>query len=386
MVKLRRKLGDPPLIETMPGAGYRSRDRVVDVRAADRPPAPHPDLRRPVPRGRDRAARPQLRPGVSGASTARRGPSACASKGWPAPSPARLSTSPGPPPTRRNRDGRRPAPRPGPGRLPGRARDTALHQLVVQSSVALGIVALAVGRRRLARRRPGPAPAHQVTATARRLSEDNLHERLALDGPDDELKELADTFDAMLGRLEAAFDSQRRFVANASHELRTPLAIQRTVVDVALADPDTSPEAVRAMAAAVRDAVDRSERLIDGLLVLARSERGRVPPGAGRPGRGRRRRPRTGGGRDRSRRPPSGADLDAGADDRQPGPARTAGGQPRAERRPPQPARWLAQGSHGHRRADSHPERRQRRPGARSRPGAGALRALPTPVSRPPTQ
>ena len=64
-----------------------------------------------------------------------------------------------------------------------------------------------------------------MTATARRLSEENLHERIALDGPDDELKELADTFDAMLGRLEAAFDSQKRFVANASHELRTPLSV-----------------------------------------------------------------------------------------------------------------------------------------------------------------
>ena len=156
-------------------------------------------------------------------------------------------------------------------------RDTALHQLVVQSSIALGIVALAsigvgwvVAGRAL-------RPLTKVTATARRLSEANLHERLALDGPDDELKELADTFDAMLGRLEAAFESQRRFVANASHELRTPVSIQRTLVDVALADPDTSPEEFRTMATAVGDAADRSESLIDGLLVLARSERGDLP-------------------------------------------------------------------------------------------------------------
>ena len=156
-------------------------------------------------------------------------------------------------------------------------RDTALHQLVVQSSIALGIVALAsvgvgwvVAGRAL-------RPLTKVTATARRLSEANLHERLALDGPDDELKELADTFDAMLGRLEAAFESQRRFVANASHELRTPVSIQRTLVDVALADPDTSPEEFRTMAIAVGDAADRSESLIDGLLVLARSERGDLP-------------------------------------------------------------------------------------------------------------
>ncbi len=156
-------------------------------------------------------------------------------------------------------------------------RDTALHELVVQSSIALGLVALAsvgvgwvVAGRAL-------RPLTRVTATARRLSEANLHERLALDGPDDELKELADTFDAMLGRLEASFESQRRFVANASHELRTPVSIQRTLVDVALADPDTSPEEFRTMAAAVGDAADRSERLIDGLLVLARSERGDLP-------------------------------------------------------------------------------------------------------------
>ena len=115
-------------------------------------------------------------------------------------------------------------------------------------------------------------PLQRITATAQRLSERTLHQRIALQGPDDELKELADTFDQMLGRLDAAFDSQRRFAANASHELRTPLAISRTEVDVALADPDTSPTELRAMAERVRDATERSERLIEGLLTLARSE------------------------------------------------------------------------------------------------------------------
>jgi signal transduction histidine kinase len=116
-------------------------------------------------------------------------------------------------------------------------------------------------------------PLQRITATAQRLSERTLDQRIALDGPDDELKELADTFDGMLGRLDAAFDAQRRFAANASHELRTPLAITRTEVDVALADPDTSPAELRAMAERVRDATQRSERLIEGLLTLARSER-----------------------------------------------------------------------------------------------------------------
>jgi signal transduction histidine kinase len=153
-------------------------------------------------------------------------------------------------------------------------RDKTLHELVVQSSLALGVMALAsvglgwVLAGRVLR------PIQDMTATARRLSDTNLHERLALEGPQDEFKELADTFDGMLGRLESAFESQRRFVANASHELRTPLAIQRTVVDVALADPDATPQELRAMAVSVRDAVDRSEGLIDGLLLLARSQQG----------------------------------------------------------------------------------------------------------------
>ncbi len=115
-------------------------------------------------------------------------------------------------------------------------------------------------------------PLQRITATAKRLSERTLHQRIALQGPDDELKELADTFDGLLARLDAAFDAQRRFAANASHELRTPLAISRTEVDVALADPDTPNAELRAMAERVRDATQRSERLIEGLLTLARSE------------------------------------------------------------------------------------------------------------------
>jgi signal transduction histidine kinase len=117
-------------------------------------------------------------------------------------------------------------------------------------------------------------PLRDITGAARRLSVANLHERIALEGPRDELKELADTFDGMLGRLDGAFASQRRFVANASHELRTPLAIMRAQVDVALADPDVTRTELLATSRVVRDAVDRCERLLDGLLVLARSDRG----------------------------------------------------------------------------------------------------------------
>jgi signal transduction histidine kinase len=116
------------------------------------------------------------------------------------------------------------------------------------------------------------APLRKITTTARRVSEDNLGERIALEGPQDELKELADTFDRMLARLDDAFGSQRHFVANASHELRTPLAIMRTEIDVALADPDASVADLRGMGDAVRETIDRSEALIAALLMLARSQ------------------------------------------------------------------------------------------------------------------
>ena len=115
-------------------------------------------------------------------------------------------------------------------------------------------------------------PLHRITATARRLSLANLDERIDLTGPRDELKELADTFDAMLGRLERAVESQRRFIANASHELRTPLAIQRAAIQIGLAD--ASPEQVARMRTELLEANRRSERLIDGLLTLAQGERG----------------------------------------------------------------------------------------------------------------
>ncbi|MEV1202076.1 sensor histidine kinase [Microbispora rosea] len=114
-------------------------------------------------------------------------------------------------------------------------------------------------------------PLDRVTETAQRLSESTLHERIALRGPQDEVKRLADTFDAMLDRLHRVFDAQRRFIANASHELRTPLAVNRTVLEVSLEEPAAS-EDLKALARALLGTNARYERLIEGLLMLAQSE------------------------------------------------------------------------------------------------------------------
>jgi signal transduction histidine kinase len=149
---------------------------------------------------------------------------------------------------------------------------TALHRLLLEYVGALVVmtgVSVALGWWIAGR---ALAPLRAITATAQRVSGENLGERIALQGPSDELKDLADTFDGMLIRLDSAFASQKHFVANASHEMRTPLAIMRTEVDVALADPHASVGELRAMGEAVRETVDRSESLIAALLLLARSE------------------------------------------------------------------------------------------------------------------
>jgi signal transduction histidine kinase len=117
-------------------------------------------------------------------------------------------------------------------------------------------------------------PMHRITAAARAASHHNLSDRIALHGPRDELRELAETFDEMLDRLQAAFEAQQRFIANASHELRTPLAVMRTTVDVVANDPDSTPDDLHSMAADIRTAVDHAEHLIDALLILARNEHG----------------------------------------------------------------------------------------------------------------
>lgn len=117
-------------------------------------------------------------------------------------------------------------------------------------------------------------PLRVMTTTTRQISEHNLHERLALAGPDDELKDLGDTIDGLLARLDAAFDSRRRFVANASHELRTPLMLSQTLLQVALADPDINLDSLRAACQEAVEAGKDQAQLIEALLTLARSQRG----------------------------------------------------------------------------------------------------------------
>jgi signal transduction histidine kinase len=117
-------------------------------------------------------------------------------------------------------------------------------------------------------------PLRTMTAAARRISEVNLHERLAMPGPGDELKDLGDTIDELLARLEGAFDAQRRFVANASHELRTPLTVERVMLETALADPDATAESMRATFVDLLATSQQQEQIIQALLTLARSQRG----------------------------------------------------------------------------------------------------------------
>jgi signal transduction histidine kinase len=153
-------------------------------------------------------------------------------------------------------------------------RYNALHTLLTQGTIALVVIsAAAIALRWLIAGRM-LQPLHRITETARRISAAPaaLHERISLDGPTDEIKKLADTFDVMLARLDQAFDSQRRFIANASHELRTPLTLNRTLLEVALTPPTVSPE-MRQLGSTLLEVNDRHGRLIDGLLVLAQSER-----------------------------------------------------------------------------------------------------------------
>ena len=151
------------------------------------------------------------------------------------------------------------------------------HGYVVGSLVALAVMAVvsvAIGwfaAGRVLR------PLRTITAATRRISADSLHERLAMTGPGDELKDLSDTIDGLLERLDGAFTAQRRFVANASHELRTPLTTARALVDVAAAKPGPVPAETLLLADRVRAELDKVDGLLDGLLALARGQHGALP-------------------------------------------------------------------------------------------------------------
>jgi len=157
------------------------------------------------------------------------------------------------------------------------AQTATSHQYLLGSAIALGVMAVVsvaagwVIAGRVLR------PLRVMTATTRRISADSLHERLAIDGPGDELKDLADTIDALLERLDGAFAAQRRFVANASHELRTPLATMRASLDGAVAKPGPVPPGTITLAGQVRAELDKVDQLLEGLLVLARAQHGALP-------------------------------------------------------------------------------------------------------------
>jgi signal transduction histidine kinase len=147
-----------------------------------------------------------------------------------------------------------------------------MHQVLVSCGIALAVTAVLsitlgwfVAGRVL-------RPVRAMTAATQRIGDHNLHERLAVTGPDDELKHLGDTIDDLLARLEGAFDAQRRFVANASHELRTPLTMMRTAVDVATCTPEPPAPGVTVLADRVRLGLDRADRLVRSFLTLARAQ------------------------------------------------------------------------------------------------------------------
>jgi signal transduction histidine kinase len=158
----------------------------------------------------------------------------------------------------------------------GRVRTVYLHRLLVGSGIALGIMVVVSGVVGWVVAGRVLAPLRTITATTERISATDLHERLAMPGPDDELRLLADTIDRLLARLEAAFDAQRRFVANASHELRTPLAMMRTTLDVAIAKPGGVSEQTRQLDAELRTDLEHADRLLESFLTLARAESGRL--------------------------------------------------------------------------------------------------------------
>jgi signal transduction histidine kinase len=153
-------------------------------------------------------------------------------------------------------------------------RHTVLHTLLTRSGIALAIMTVvSIGLGWIVAGRV-LAPLRVITARTRRISHENLHERLALDGPSDEIKQLSDTIDDLLARLETAFDAQRRFMANVAHELRTPHTMMRTSLDVAAGKPQPISEDARVLSGKVRQGLDQADRLVESFLVLARAEGG----------------------------------------------------------------------------------------------------------------
>jgi signal transduction histidine kinase len=153
-------------------------------------------------------------------------------------------------------------------------RASALHTVLVVSAIALAVMLVAsagVGWLFASR---ALRPLRVITWQARRISAENLNDRLAMDGPRDELRDLADTFDGLLARLEAAFAAQRQFAANVSHELRTPLTLQRSIVEVALSDRDATAESLATACRRVLAAGEHQERLIEALFTLAKGQHG----------------------------------------------------------------------------------------------------------------
>ena len=148
------------------------------------------------------------------------------------------------------------------------------QQLLIVSAIALAVIAVAAAAIGWLIAGRVLRPLRTITAAARRISASSLHERLALHGPDDELKELADTLDNLFARLEASFDAQRRFAANASHELRTPLTRERTLLQVTLADPAATTATWQAVSRELLASNAEQEHLIEALLTLASSEAG----------------------------------------------------------------------------------------------------------------
>jgi signal transduction histidine kinase len=170
-----------------------------------------------------------------------------------------------------------PAPFPIPAQVRAEAaaqHAAAVNQLLATSGIALGVMAvvsavlgwLVAGR--------ALRPVRTMTAAARAISAVDLSRRLAVPGPDDELKDLGDTIDGLLDRLETAFAAQRRFAANASHELRTPLAMMRTSLDVATAKPGPVPAELTVLAGKLREGLDQGDHLVENLLLLARAQHG----------------------------------------------------------------------------------------------------------------